>query len=232
MSLMLFCVISCISRNTEINGTKNAISKNDLEVMSLDFSNNIGYLITANRINTLKNFALSLIMEISLIKNTQLIIIDASRGLSLNRQTYPNYYTENFNNVLDSLITYMEKLIKEKRNLQGTIIFYGLDKFVTGVETDKINNLITLIKKYENMCLLVLETAPKIKNYMFEEWFTKIFNLNEGIWLGKGITDQSLFRISNITREMTKDYDSDMGYIISDGIPVLSKLIDFISKEE
>ncbi len=209
-----------------------AISKNDLEVLSLDFTNNIGYLVSANKINSIKNFVLSLILEISTIKNTQLIILDATHSLSLNKENYPNYYTNNFDAVIDSLITYLNNLINQKRNLQGIIIFYGLDKFITAIDKEKMNELIRLIKKYENIYLIVAETASKLKNYMFEEWFTKTFNLNEGIWLGKGITDQTLLRISNITKEMTKEYDGDMGYIINEGVPVLSKLIDFINKEE
>ena len=209
-----------------------AISKNDLEILSLDFSTNLGNIIASNKISNLKNFTLSLIEEISHLKNTQLIIIDSSKDLSLNKITYPNYYTENFEQLMDSIIEYMNNLINQKNTLKGIIIIYNLDKFISKVDSDKLTNFFNLLKTYEKIYPLIIDSANKIKNYAYEQWFTSTFSLNDGLWVGKGIADQTLFHLSNITRDMTKDYNNQMGYIISESTPILCKLIDFISKEE
>ena len=60
-------------------------------------------------------------------------------------------------------------------------------------------------------------------------WFTSIFSLNNGIWIGRGITDQNLLRLTSVTKDMTKDYKNDMGYLIEEGLPSLCKFIDFVS---
>ena len=209
-----------------------AISKNELEILSLDFSSNLGNIITSNKISNLKNFILSLIEEISYLKNTQLIIIDSANDLGLNKIKYPNYYTDNYNQLMDSIIEYLKNLINQKSTLKGIIIIYSLDKFISKVDPDKINELFNLLKTYEKIYPVIADAANKIKNYTYEQWFTGVFSLNDGLWIGKGITDQTLFHLSNITRDMTKEYNNQMGYMITESSPTLCKLIDFISKEE
>ena len=56
-------------------------------------------------------------------------------------------------------------------------------------------------------------------------------SINDGIWVGKGMSDQGLFHLTTITRDMQKEYKNDMGYIINESSATLCKLIDFISKE-
>ena len=209
-----------------------AISKNELEILSLDFTNYLGYIISSNKISNIKNFALSLIKEISLFNNIQLIIIDSLNELSLPREQYPNYFTTNLETIIDSLINYLNNLLNQKANLNGIIVIYGLDKFVSKVSSDKISKLFELIKNYENINLIIIESAPKLKNYIYEQWLTRIFSLSDGVWIGNGITEQTLFHIANISREMTKEYNNQMGYIINESLPILSKVIDFISKDE
>ena len=79
--------------------------------------------------------------------------------------------------------------------------------------------------------MIIVEDYNKIKNYCFEPWFTNIFNLNNGVWVGRGITDQNLLRLTSVSKEMTKDYKNDMGYLIDDGMAILCKFIDFISDD-
>ena len=54
--------------------------------------------------------------------------------------------------------------------------------------------------------MIVVEDYNKLKSYCFDSWFTTIFNLNNGLWIGRGIVDQNLLRLSTMTKEMTKDY--------------------------
>ena len=51
------------------------------------------------------------------------------------------------------------------------------------------------------------------------------------MWIGKGITDQSLFKVPSFSKEMTQPIPNNMGYIINENNPNLCKLIDFISEE-
>ena len=88
------------------------------------------------------------------------------------------------------------------------------------------------LKEYEKLSIIVVDDAAKIKTFNYETWFTQIFSINDGVWIGRGITDHNLLRVSSITKEMTKELNNDMGYIIQDNMATLCKFIDFVTTEE
>lgn len=217
---------------TTIKAVPVAISKNELESYKIDLLTNAGYIITSNRIANTKKFVKSLLYVLKNINNTSLIIIDAVKNLSLLREEFTNSYTEDFDKVLDMLINYIDSLHTSNSNQEGVIIINGINKLITKVENQtKINDLLKKIKLYEKIAIIIIDDYQSIRKYNFEEWFTSNFNLNDGIWIGKGISDQNLLHLTNITREMTKEYKNDMGYIVSEGSATLCKFINFIEKQ-
>ena len=86
--------------------------------------------------------------------------------------------------------------------------------------------------KAEDFSCIAVDDAPKLKTYAFEAWFTSSFSTNDGIWIGRGLAEQNLFRLSNITKEMMADYKTDMGYIVSENMGTLVKFVDLFTKEE
>ena len=82
------------------------------------------------------------------------------------------------------------------------------------------------------MSIIVADDVAKIKQSAFESWFTAGFNTNEGIFIGRGISDQNLLHLAVMNRNLYKDVRKNMGYYISEGYPTLLKVIDFISKDE
>ena len=95
-----------------------------------------------------------------------------------------------------------------------------------------MEKLSELLKTYEHFYLIMLDDASKIKSYLYDSWVTSIINNTEGIWIGKGLSDQGVFRLSSITKQMSIDLKNNMGYYINEGSATLCKLIDFISKDD
>ena len=46
------------------------------------------------------------------------------------------------------------------------------------------------------------------------------------------MADQSILKYSNYSKDMTKDYKNDMGYFVSEGTAILSKILDFYPIKE
>ena len=206
------------------------ISKKDLEICKVNYLSNLGNIITSNKLANTEKFVRSLLMIIHDIKNTVLMVIDPMSSLNLDKTSYPNYYQKDFDAVLDSITNYIQKLLDNKSSMEGIICIYGFSKFISKVkDTTKINKLTQLIKEYEKISIVITDDFGKIKNYGFETWFTSIFSVNDGIWIGKGISDQGLLHLSNITREMTKEYKNDMGYLVSESSGTLCRFIDFVT---
>lgn len=220
----------------EITSLKNipvGISKKELEVYNMDFITNPANIISANRINNTENFVTSLLTIYSYFSNIYSIVIDPNSLLTSVSSKFKNYFTDNYDKLIDYVINNLEQYIENKSNVQGVIFIYGLNKFVTKVNDNmKLTKFFKLIKEYEKISVIVVDSANQLKQYVFESWFTGSFSTSDGIWVGKGLADQSIFRVSTIKKEMTQDYKNDMGYIISEGSATLCKLIDFVSPDE
>ena len=209
------------------------ISKKDLSVQYVDYTLSIGNVITSNRIANTKNFVLSLLEEIRTIPKFVLVTFDSLNELNLDKKLFPNYYTDNINNNIDMISNYVEKLKNDKTDVSGLIVIYGLQKLINSLsDKEKFSNLVKNIKEFEKISLLIIDDVNKIKLFNYEPWYTQIFNPNDGIWIGKGLSDQSFLHISTIKKEMLQDFKNDMGYVVSEGSATLCRMIDFVSSDE
>jgi len=205
------------------------ISKDELEVITNNYLEPIGNIITSIKIDNTRNFILSLIGILNIIPNNKLFIIDTTNSLELENNVYANYYNENFDNVIDKLIENIDSL--KITNNTGIILIYGISKLVSKLsDPSKLKTLFNIVKESEKSGVIIIDDAAKIKNVMYENWF-EIFDVTNGLWIGKGIMEQSLLRISNIYKEMKEEIKNDMGYMVKDGTTILCKLIDFKNRE-
>lgn len=217
--------------NISINNIPVGIIKKDLEIANIDYLSNLGNIITSNRLANTSIVVKSLIKLFVSLPNNILMVIDPLKLLGLDNMS--NYYIDNLGEVTDKIIDYVKKLIEEKSINNGVIIIYGLNKFISKVnDNKKITELVKTIKSYEKISLIVVDDYNKIKGYAFESWFTEIFTVNDGLWIGRGMSDQNLFRLSTVNKEMTKDIKNNMGYLVRENMGYLVKLIDFVSTSE
>lgn len=209
------------------------ITKKELEIAEVNLQDNIGNIISSNKIGNTIKFVRSLIKVIKTIPNSNIIVIDAQDELKLDRNIFKNYYTSDLDKVAESLITFVQKLKANNSTGEGVIFIYGISKFVSKVKDSKtINDLFKELKDYEKISVIIIDDAGKIKKFAFEPWFSNMFSTNDGIWIGKGLTDQNLIHLSQINKELTKEIKNDMGYLISESTPSLIKLIDFETSED
>ncbi len=218
---------------SNLNNVPIGISKKDLEITTVDYLANLGNIITSNRIINTEKFIKSLLIIFKSIRNTMLVIIDPMKQLELDQELYKNYYYDNLDEVLDKFITYLKELTDSKSTIEGVFLIYGFSKFVTKINNNnKLTEFTKKIKEYEKISIIAIDDVSKLKQFAYEPWFSTTFNLNDGIFIGRGVTDQSLIHLSNVTREMTKEIKNDMAYQIVESFATLCKTIDFISKDE
>ena len=220
----------------EISDIKNipvAVSKAELEIQKINILQDNGCLISSNKLINTNVFVKSLLKIFSRIKNISIIIIDAPNQLELSSAIFPNYYTSKFDEVITNINTYIKNLIQSNSSQEGIILINGIGKLVTKLDNKLLlNDLMDNVKKYEKIGVFGVEELNKIKQYTYEAWFTNVFSINSGIWIGRGLSDQSLFRISTITKEMMNNIPNSMGYLINDNFALAVKFIDFVTQEE
>ncbi len=208
------------------------IEKNELNVSLVDYTSNIGNIITSNKLVNMEKFVKSLLNVFHNINNFDTIIFDVSNSLKLNNQNYPNYFVKDVDKMMNVVVDYVEKEINSGSSKEGVIVIYGLDKFMTKLQDKSLlDKLLETVKNYEHMSVIIIENVLKIKKYNFDTWFSTYFNVNDGIWIGRGIADQNLLHLASITKDMTVDIKNDMGYYVSEGVGVKVRFIDFITED-
>ena len=213
-----------------LNAVPIGLSKNDLEVVTMDLFSNVGSLIASNKLANAKDFLLSFISVLTGVKNTNIIVLDPTKNLSLNVEKFPYYYIDDFDKSLDVINEYIQNLKNNDIDNQGVIIVYGINKMINKLtDKTKMATLMTSVKECEKVTIVLVDEPGKIKGYAFEAWFNGNFSMNDGLWIGKGMSDQNLLHVTTITRDMTKEYKNNMGYFISESTPTLCKLIDFVN---
>ena len=209
------------------------IEKHTLNIHTVDYLSNLGNIISSIKLDNTFKLCHSILFIFKSIPNINLMVVDASKSLQLDTNNYPNYYTEEMENVIDKINEYLEKLIETKATTEGIIFIYNLSKFITNIEDKKkIETFTKNIKKYEKISIIIVEEPKKIKEYQYETWYTTIFGSGNGLWIGKGISDQSIIKTSGYSKEMQLPYKNDMGFSAIDGEGILIKYIDFITKDE
>ena len=67
----------------------------------------------------------------AMFNDIDFIVFDPTKTLNLSLQ---NYYTDNFDAVLDKIISYLDQLIGANSNNKGIILVYGLAKFILSID--------------------------------------------------------------------------------------------------
>ncbi len=214
---------------SDLHSVPFAIGRDDLDILNIDFGLNVGYLISSNKLSNMLIFTKSFLYILLQVFKRNLIIVDPLKLLDLDIRYYPNYIVNNFDKFLDNMINYVKGLKNNGSNVQGVIVVYGLDKFVSGVEKQKLEEFSKLLKSYENISLIMIDDVAKIKSLLFNSWISDIINSSEGIWIGKGVSNQNVFKLTAINKQMSADLKNNMGYQIIEGMPILCRFIDFIS---
>lgn len=205
------------------------ISKNDLKVEKYNFSKNALNLISSYEISYTKKFVNALIDEVSYLKHYNLLFINASDNEFSNANIEEKTYTKNFDKLIDDLTSYLEeaKTLYEENDFDDSVlkdkdksmcIIYGLYDFIGKLNDDakkKFSELVKIDTGLNLISFVLIDNPDVIKQYAYEDWFKQGSDTSRGIWIGSGVDEQSLFRISKIDREDREEITNDYGFVIN-----------------
>lgn len=213
---------------TDLKAVPIGVERETLDIMKYDFTAYDSTVVSAFKIQNVNNFILSLLEIIKNIPNLATIIIDIKKILPEMKKYTTNYYSNDAEKTVEILLDFMKKRNEEK-NYNGNIlfIFYGIEALKLKLpKTDKLGQLIKEIKNDETSKMIVCDGTKGIKAIDMELWYTPVRNNSDGIWIGRGFTDQQFLKVSNL-RDVTSELKSNYGYCVIDQFANYIKLIDF-----
>ncbi|WP_234121607.1 type VII secretion protein EssC [Clostridium hydrogenum] len=221
------------------------VEKASLKTAYYNFENlYINYILSSD--NNSASFLEGLADIFVIKKVSELIVIDPSD--MFNKTENREYKYAKSDAELENIVVYLFNTLVYRNNTykdskekgeeapkfeRMICIINSMASLRNSLSEDGKNKLNVLLEKCEmeyNVIFVIADAVGSISSYSFETWYKKI-QLNRGIWVGDGIGNQYQFKISNMSKELHKNIESDFGYVIVNGKARLIKLLSSKNSE-
>ncbi len=173
------------------------------------------YLITGKNIKENIKFIYGLTSILSKISNVKVRVIDM---LSIFNK--PILDIKIFNDKIDEVFAAIEKDVLTRTITQDNAIniIIGIGRYKQYLKSGGIEifqNVFNKIPLSKKETFILIDDYDKLKALKLESWYSQINN-NEGIWLGPGLSNQSIFATNEMTQEDKKYNYEGLAYTITD----------------
>ncbi len=218
------------------------INKETLITEKYNFSKNTLNFICSYDIENIDNYLNALINQVTYQQYANLLFFNATEHAFTNPNLNGKYVPKNIDNIFQKVfdcINNVYKIFEENNHDEASIknqkkiicFIYGIYNFMNKLSDDTKKQLAEMLKKNKEIGLVsfvIIDNPDAIKPYAYEDWFKACSDTSKGIWMGSGIADQSLFKVSKISREDREDIPNDYGYVINNAkLSKVKLLTDF-----
>ncbi|MDR6999328.1 type VII secretion protein EssC [Neobacillus niacini] len=221
-----------------VSGVPIGVEKGSLAVVGYDFDASFVNLVSAMNVDDCSGFMQGLAEVVSSRADGEVIVLDAGAGFAVAAPDRGYQYVSEpeemivhlFNTLVyrnntmkDALAEGQEPPVFEKM----TCLVNSLSGLMAQLSEDGKDKLKVFLEKGNglNVTMIIADAADKISPIMYEAWFQKQVSLNQAIWVGNGIAEQYVFKISKITNDLYGELPEDFGYVIQKGKVKLLKLV-------
>lgn len=235
-----------VKNDLDYNNIIVGVNKNTLLLEKYNIIKNAINIISSYDLDSLYNFTNVLINQINYFSNYyQLYFINAS-DITFNNYEIKLQYTSNFNEIIDSLDGYINKIYNKyeesnfdnnmfKNSKKIVLTIYGMSSFINKLNTESIKKFESVISKGSQMGIIsvfIIDENDLLKQFAYEDWFKFGADTSKGIWIGSGIVDQSIIKLNKIEREDREEITNEFGFVISKGKAHRVKLVSEFKKNE
>jgi len=220
------------------------VNKNNLEPINYPFTKNTINLILSNDLENCYEFVNSLIKEIIYQNYYEVVMLNTTESVFNNKMSN-KIYSDKFNEIINNYNDYMNKLnciyedngknIKALDNVKKQIIvIYGVKDFISKLDETSLSNFKNIIKlndTLKNVFFIFVDSPESIKLYAYEDWYRQAVDQTKGIWIGNGFIQQSLIKISKLSREDGEEIDNSFGFVILNSKQFKTKFISKFDSE-
>ena len=219
------------------------IEKDSLNPILYDFDKSVINIITSLDYGLFDKVVSPIILQLSKGNDNNQIIIDAEEVIT-NKQVkeHPNYTNDNFDKVFKVLLEYIEACktaYKDNNNSKSALsgigrikcVIIGLNTFKSKLSEENQNMFDKLFEGLDDIDMInyiIVDTVDKFKKFNYDTWFKDNANLNNGIFIGNGLGDQTLINVSKRIPEMKEEVPYNFGFVINRSVPSYVKFIEKI----
>ena len=198
----------------DITAVPIGITRKTLKPLTYNFKKNFATLITSKKLSDSVEYSFYVLEVLKKLFEINVVIINAEKILQSE--------TNNFVNTYNELVSQVEKNNKKEHTI---CVILGIDKFLNSIEENQFKNVLEKAEKNENYSFIIVDSANKIKDHTYEEWYKEYLSEDTGIWVGNGFDSQYLISIMADRRDIDDNCGRDFGYLVKDGNYTMLKLL-------
>lgn len=231
----------------DVDGTFNlvvGVNKNTMEIEKFNFKKSVLNTILTYELEDSINFVRSLCNQAFEIPNNDFVFLNSTDYDFCNSFFKDKIYTRQFDVVLEKICHYINSVyeIYEKRDYSLDVVrvqksmmcfIYGVGDVFNKLKDETKKLFAESMKKNTQMELVtfvLVESPDVIRSFQFEDWFKLGSDTSRGLFVSNGLSDQSFYRISKLSREDREEIPKDYGYIISNSKAFRIKLLQEYNK--
>ena len=236
---------------SKLNSTKVVplgINKDTIEVEAFNFKDNFATLVSSNEEDgEIVDFTRNITKMLSNIPNRNLLLLDSDGNLE---NTYNNvlYFNGNYEDIMKKIcdsIDYQYNLYREnnynrevlKNTKETIVIFNGFTKVLQRISDDLKKRFLETLKNCKELgtfVYIIVDRVDNLKKLEYDEWYKRVVQNSNGIWIGNGVADQSLIKTNIGFKKVNNEIPDGFGIVIKNTKTNLVKLISdgVISKTE
>lgn len=209
------------------------LRKRDIKPEVYDFENNFITIISAKNLDEAIQFTSNIWNEMEMIKDINTIILDPGRKVLSGKSEFIDNYKK------------ITSKGKEKSAKHNVCIIYELNKFMNYIEEkareededdlegpEILENIIKNCEKKKNFSFIIVDSADKLKEHNYDDWYEKNVTENNIIWVGNGIEDQYLLETNASRKDIVNNCGCTFGYINKKDNTIMIKLLEMKEKRE
>ena len=220
------------------------ISKNELNLETFSIQKEVCSVIASYDYEEIVGFVSSIGEQLDELHSYDFMLINAL-DVSFDEVSYSKrIYSSQFSVIIDKMHQYLKDAFEQYQNNQFNLdsiashkkiacMIYGLHSFISKLDSEtkkKWEELFELNRDIHLISFIFVDSPDNIKKYAFEPWMKDNFDGNRGVFVGNGISEQMLFKISKLNREDREEIGLDSGFIIRSSKAISIKLVNSYRK--
>lgn len=235
--------VDCEYVRSEIRGLDHVpvgVGKKELSIASVNLANKVVYPVIMQDLSEAVPFARELAALLKKVGDT--VIVDAQQNLGEAEGIYTGSYEELVVDMFSQMVqrnnTYKDAQL-DPASLDAfgerTYMIVGLKRFYEQLSADGKEKFSILLEKGEaiyKLHFVFVESLTQFNSFAYDGWFKRHITGTEGLWIGDGVADQYVLKISKVTSELYDEIGPAYGYVLNRSRPTLVKLLAAGTEEE
>ncbi len=214
------------------------IRKDNLDIETINYNTGAISLISSDDISTESKFLSQIVKLISKVPYQKVVTIDALKLFESGEIT-DGYCNSNFDAIVDVMY---KNYTKEKETYEAsnfseeslsefphtTYMIFGIGNLLSRLSEDSKQKLSLVFSGNRDLnvdSFILIDNADKLKSFAYDDWYKSSVDDNQGIWLGNGVSEQYVLKLSSTPRELREEIPEQFGYVIKNGKAVLVKFV-------